>query len=126
MCSMYTKRLELFSLISPALFVALNTEGSEMCFNCINCNVKLIQHRLIKFSCLRITSNVRQPYDVRTIISRQMKGCRKTVMQKLQDCRKTFNDTSYVSRTAVVRFAAFLRQPCEQAHGYLEVVLRLT
>ena len=36
MCCMYTKRLKLFSLISPALFVALNTEGSEMCFNCIN------------------------------------------------------------------------------------------
>ena len=30
-----------------------NTEGSEMCFNCINCNVKLIQHRLIKFFCLK-------------------------------------------------------------------------
>ena len=50
---MYRKRLELFSLISTALFVALNTEGSEMCFNCINCNVKLIQHRLIKFPCLK-------------------------------------------------------------------------
>ena len=23
-----------------ALFVAFDTEGSEMCFNCINCNVK--------------------------------------------------------------------------------------
>ena len=53
MCCMYRKRLELFSQISPALFVALNTEGSEMCFKCINCNVKLIQHRLIKFSCLK-------------------------------------------------------------------------
>ena len=43
-----------YSLISTALFLAfLNTEGSEMCFNCINCNVKLIQHRLIKFSCLK-------------------------------------------------------------------------
>ena len=52
MCCMYKKQLELFSLISPALFVALNTEGSEMCFNCIICNVKLIQHRQIKFSCL--------------------------------------------------------------------------
>ena len=50
---MYRKRSELFSLISTALFVALNTEGSEMCFNCINCNVKSIQHRLIKFSCLK-------------------------------------------------------------------------
>ena len=38
---------------STALFEALNTEGSEMCFNCINCNVQLIQHRLIKFSCLK-------------------------------------------------------------------------
>ena len=53
MCCMYRKRSELFSLISTALFVALNTKGLEMCFNCINCNVKLIQHRLIKFSCLR-------------------------------------------------------------------------
>ena len=35
------------------------------------------------------TENVRQPYDVSTIISRQIKGCRKTVMQKLQDCPKT-------------------------------------
>ena len=53
MCCMYRKRSELFNLISTALFVALNTEGSEMCFNCINCNVKLIRHRLIKFSCLK-------------------------------------------------------------------------
>ena len=43
----------MFSRISTALFVALNTEGSEMCFNCIICNVKLIQYRLIKFSCLK-------------------------------------------------------------------------
>ena len=50
---MYRKRSELFSLISTALFVALNTEGSEMCFSCIKCNVKLIQHRLIKFFCLK-------------------------------------------------------------------------
>ena len=50
---MYRKQSELFSLISTALFVALNTEGSEMCFNCINCNVKLIQRRLIKFPCLK-------------------------------------------------------------------------
>ena len=50
---MYRKRSELSSLISTALFVALDSEGLEMCFNCINCNVKLIQHRLIKFSCLR-------------------------------------------------------------------------
>ena len=53
MCFMYRKGSELFSLISIALFVALNTEESEMCFNCINCNVKLIQDRLIKFSCLK-------------------------------------------------------------------------
>ena len=53
MCCMYRKRSELFSLISTALFVALTTEGSGMCFNCINCNVKFIQHRLIKFSCLK-------------------------------------------------------------------------
>ena len=53
MCCMYRKRSELLSLISTAFFEALNTEGSEMYFNCINCNVKLIQHRLIKFSCLK-------------------------------------------------------------------------
>ena len=53
MCCMYRMRSELFSLIPTALFVALNTEVSEMCFNCINCNVKLIQHRLIKFSGLK-------------------------------------------------------------------------
>ena len=53
MCCMYIKQSELFSRISTALFVALNTEGSEMCFNYINCNVKLMQHRLIKFSCLK-------------------------------------------------------------------------
>ena len=47
------KAIRVFSLISTALFVVLNTEGSKMCFNCINCNVKLIQHRLIKFSCLK-------------------------------------------------------------------------
>ena len=39
---MYRKRSELFSLFSTALFVALNTEGSDMGFNCINCNVKSI------------------------------------------------------------------------------------
>ena len=50
---MYRKRPELFSLISTALFVALNSEGPDMCFNCIDCNVKLIQHRLIKFSCFK-------------------------------------------------------------------------
>ena len=54
MCCMYRKRSELFSLISTALLVALNTEGSEMCFNSINCIVKLIEHRLIKFSCLKL------------------------------------------------------------------------
>ena len=53
MCYMYRKRSELFSLISNALFLALDTEGSEMCFKCIKCNVKLIQHRVIKFSCLK-------------------------------------------------------------------------
>ena len=31
-----------------------------------------------------------------------------------------------MSRTAAVRFAAFLRQPCDKAHGYLAVVLRLS
>ena len=53
MCFMYKKRSELFSMISTELFVALNTEGSEMCFNCINCNVKLIEHQLINFSCFK-------------------------------------------------------------------------
>ena len=53
MCYMYRKRSELLSLIFTALFVALNTEGSEMCFDSINCNVKLMQHRLIKLSCLK-------------------------------------------------------------------------
>ena len=53
MCCMNRKRSELFSLISTALLVALNTDGSIMCSNCINCNVKLIQHRFIKFSCLK-------------------------------------------------------------------------
>ena len=53
MFCMYRKRSELFSLISTALFEALSTDGSEMCFHCINCNVKLIQHLLIKFSCLK-------------------------------------------------------------------------
>ena len=64
---------------------------------------------------------IRQPYDVRTISSRHTQGCRKTVMQNLQDCRKT---KRYVVRfphcsgvgivrvsIVVVRFAAFLRQP---------------
>ena len=53
MCCMYRKQSELFSLISTALFVVLNTEGSGMYFSCINCNVKLIRHWLIKFSCLK-------------------------------------------------------------------------
>ena len=53
MCCMYRKPSELFSLISIVLFVAIKTEGSEMCFNYINCNVKLIQHWLIKLSCLK-------------------------------------------------------------------------
>ena len=52
MCCIYRKRSKWFSLTSTALFVALNTKGSEMCFNC-NCNVRLIQHRLIKLSCLK-------------------------------------------------------------------------
>ena len=50
---MYRKRSEWFSLFSTALFVALNNEGSEMCFTCINCNVNLIQNRLINFSYLK-------------------------------------------------------------------------
>ena len=50
---MYRNHSELFSLIYTALFVTLNTEGSEKCFNRIYYNVKLIQHRLIKFSGLK-------------------------------------------------------------------------
>ena len=38
MCCLYRMRSDLLSLISTALFMALNTEGSEMCFNYINCN----------------------------------------------------------------------------------------
>ena len=36
MCCMYRKQSELFSLVSTVLLVALNTEGSQMCFNSIN------------------------------------------------------------------------------------------
>ena len=45
------------------------------------------------------SQNVRQPYDVSTIISRHMQGSRKTVMQNF--ARKNY--TSYGSRTAIVR-----------------------
>ena len=48
MCCMYRKRSKLFSLISIALFVALNTEVSE----CVS-TALVIQHRLIKFSSLK-------------------------------------------------------------------------
>ena len=78
---------------------------------------------------------VRSPYDVRMISSRHMQGCRKTVMQNLQDCRKT---KRYVVRSphcsravivrfsvVVVRFVAFLRQPCDKAQVHLAIVLRL-
>ena len=44
------KAIRAFSPISTAFFVALNTEGSEMHFNC---HVKLIQHRLTKFPFLK-------------------------------------------------------------------------
>ena len=74
-----------------------------------------------------ITQNVRQPYDVRTLTSRHMQGCRKMVMQNLKDCRKTmryFVQFLHRSRAAIVRFSAvvirladFLRQPCNKAHG---------
>ena len=81
------------------------------------------------------SQDVRQPYDVRTIISRHMQGCRKTVMQNLQDCRKKKKRYGvrflHCSRAVIVRFSAvvirfptFLRQPCDKAHGYLAVVLR--
>ena len=57
MCCMYRKQSELFSLISTALFVALNTKGLEMCFNSINCNVKLIHdtasaHKILLFEAM--------------------------------------------------------------------------
>ena len=81
------------------------------------------------------SQNESQSYDIRTISSCHMQGCRKTVMQNLQDCRKT---KRYVVRfphcsravivrfsVVVVRFAAFLRQPCDKAHGHLAIVLRL-
>ena len=52
---MYRKRSELFSPISTALFVALNTEGLEMCFNCVNCNVKVdtaLAHKILLFKAM--------------------------------------------------------------------------
>ena len=79
------------------------------------------------------SQNVRQPYDVS---SRHMQGCRKTVMQNLQDCRKTKRyvvQFQHCSRAVivrfsvlVVRFAAFLRQLCDKAQGYLAIVLQLS
>ena len=56
--------------------------------------------------------------------------------KKIQDCRKT---KRYVVRfphcsravivrfsVVVIRFAAFLQQPCDKAHGHLAIVLRLS
>ena len=47
------KTIGVVCFISSASFVALNTEGSETCLTAYNCNVKLIQHWLIRFSCLK-------------------------------------------------------------------------
>ena len=57
----------------------------------------------------------------------------KMAMQNLQDCRKTKRyvvQFLHCIRAAIVRFsavvarfAAFLRQPCNKAHGYLALVL---
>ena len=38
-----------FNWISTASFVALNKRGVKTCFNSINGNTKLMQHRFIKF-----------------------------------------------------------------------------
>ena len=71
-----------------------------------------------------IAQNVRQPYVVRTISSRHTQCCRKMVMQNLQDFRKTkqcvvqFPHCSLAVivqfSAVVVRFAAFLQQPCRK------------
>ena len=53
-------------------------------------------------------------------------SCDKAVLIQLDTVSKVKYDTSYVFRTAAVRFAAFLRQPCDKAHGNLAVVLRLS
>ena len=37
-----------FNWISTASFITLNKEGSKTCFNSINGNTKLMQHRFIK------------------------------------------------------------------------------
>ena len=37
-----------------ASFMALNNEGSENVFICFICNVKLIQHLLIKLFCVKL------------------------------------------------------------------------
>ena len=81
------------------------------------------------------SQNVRQPYNVLTISSRHMQGRRKTVMQNLQDCHKTKKyvvpfplcNRAVIVRfsVVVVRFAAFLWQPCYKAHGHLAIVLRV-
>ena len=47
MCCLYRMRSDLLSLISTALFMALNTKGSEMCFNYINCNDRASAHKML-------------------------------------------------------------------------------
>ena len=56
-----------------------------------------------------LTSNERLPQESHAKVTR-------TVARQ--------NDTSYVSRTVAVRFAAFLQQPCDKTHGYLAAVVR--
>ena len=78
------------------------------------------------------SQDLRQPYNVRTIISRHMQDSH----ENLQDCRKTKRyivQFPHCSRAVivgfsaeVVRFAAFLRQPCDKAHRYLAAILPLS
>ena len=73
------------------------------------------------------SQNVGQSSNVRMIISCHLQGCRKTLMQNLQDCRKTKRyvvQFPHCSRAVIVRFAVFLRQPCNKAHVHLAVVSR--
>ena len=54
-----------------------------------------------------------------------MKGCARQSCKSYKTVARQ-NNTSYMSRTEAVRFAAFLRQPCDKAHGYLGEVSRLS
>ena len=44
----FRKQLVYFNWIFTASFVALNKRGVKTCFNSINANTKLMQHRSIK------------------------------------------------------------------------------